>query len=389
MNKIGIVFAMLISSMGFASVSVHDNAGVISAPQQSALIAGSARWPFDLHILTGAFPNPAALDTTVHRCVTGPNVVCIGIDPVHHKTNVHVGTGVGIPSSEFHSIAAAGNSYFKGGDYQGGIEAIAIRAREAAHTIVNASVREPVRSVSVQSVPVPVQVHIDNHNSGMSTGWWLFAFFMALLLGLGAWIVRRAYKTAKKVNDDMNDFRDEAFEMSSRNMEERDFHEKLKAKLGTEKKPMLPKVAQSAPTSVPVSSKPTIIRNRTTVEAFYNTPSVSPSTTDVLLAYELGRVSNPTPPVVVVPVPAPVPTPTPAVDKGGSSSDWDTKADDNDSGGSSSSHDDDNDNSGSSSWNDSSDSSSSDNGSSSSSWDSGSSDSGSSGGDSGGGDSGW
>src|SRR5271168_4307476 len=129
MNKFGmIIAAMLFSATAFASVVVHDSAGFISSAQQGALVAEGSRWPFELHVLTGTFPNFAVLDSTVHRCVTGTNVVCVGIDPTHHKTNVHVGTATGIPVSALNGIAAAGNSYFKHGDYQGGIEAIASSA---------------------------------------------------------------------------------------------------------------------------------------------------------------------------------------------------------------------------------------------------------------------
>jgi uncharacterized membrane protein YgcG len=387
MKKIFSFFAiMLISGAARARVAVHDSAGIIPQSQQDALIAEGSRWPFDLHVLTGAFPSPAALDTAVHRCITAPNVVCIGIDPVHHKTNIHVGTATGIPASDG-LLSSVGNSYFKDKDYQGGIEAIAGRARALATTVVPT----PIHNTPVYTVQQPVQVHIDSPAStGMSTGWWLFLFFMIALAGIVVYYVRRAVKTAKKVNEDMNDFRDEAFEMSSRNMEERDFHEKLKAKITT-KQPMAPaapitNTAPVAPARVVTTAPNTTPGGSTTVVHNHISGSGSgASTGDMLLAYELGRISNPTQ-VVVAPNPVvhEVVRETIPADSGGSSSNWDTKADDNDSGGSSSSWDSGSSDSGSS------DSGSSDSGSSSSDWGGGGGDSGGGGGsDSGGGGSDW
>lgn len=229
------IFAlMLVSSMAFANVSVYDHAGVLSQAQQTALTTQGSRWPFDLHVLTGTYPTPNAFESAVHNCVNGPNVVCIGIDPAHHKTSVHTGTATGIPSGS--GISAVGNPYFKNADYQGGIEAIASRARELYHS----NVVQTTRNVSTGYTQQPIQVHIDNPNTGMSTGWWLFAILMLALIGIGTWVVVRARKTVKKINDDMNDFRDEAFEMSSRNMETRDWHEKMKTKVQPEAHPMMP-----------------------------------------------------------------------------------------------------------------------------------------------------
>lgn len=379
MKKIVLMMSLMLGGLAFASVDVRDRAGVIPLDQQNALRNEGSRWPFDLHVLTGAFPNPAALESAVHRCVNGPNVVCIGIDPVHHKTVVHFGTATGISPST--SIPAAGNSYFKTGNWQGGIEAIASAARNAVGT----ATRAPTVYVNNTPVPVvpygtqPVTVHVDSPSgttTGMSTGWWLFLIFMGIGAGVVIYYVSRAVKTAKKVNEDMNDFRDEAFEMSSRNIEQADFHEKLAAKMNADKpKPMVPTqtkavtpttktVAQTVTPTAPVAAPTT-----TVVHNHYGSNTGSGTLTgsvagDILLANELTRPITP----VVVTQPTVVHETTvvhdaPSSDNGGSSSSWDTKSDDNDSGGSSSSWD--------------SGSSDSDSGSSSS-WDSGSSDSGSS-----------
>lgn len=402
MKKIISLAVMLVSSMAFASVSVYDHAGVLTQAEQSALTADGSRWPFDLHVLTDTFPNPAALNTAVHRCVNGPNVVCIGIDPAHHKTNVHVGTAVGIPSSEFQSIASAGNSNFRMNDYFGGIEAIASRARDAAHTIINVP---NSRNVVPYAAQPQIQVHIDNPvSTGMSTGWWLFLFVMIALVGVVVYFVRRAVKITSKVNSDMNDFRDEAFEMSSHNIETanmREFNEKLSAK-ATTSKPMMPvtaKVVPSIPTlpvqtkvviqNVPVATQPTqtVVHNHYSngtpgYNSGYNNTLTGSVATDILLASELSRpYNNPTPVVVereIIRETSP--------DAGGNSSSWgSSNSSDDDAGGRSSSwgnNDSDSNSNNNSSWdnNSSSDNNTSD-------W--GGSDSNSGGGDSGGGDGGW
>lgn len=407
MKKIGLIVALLMSSVAFAGVTIHDRAGVMTTAQQSSLVANGNRWPFDLHVVTGAFPNPNVMNTTVDHCVTGPNVVCIGVDPVHHKTVVRAGAAVGLPSDN--SIAAAGNSYFRVGDYQGGIEAIASRARELAHTVVNTPHNTVVTTPYIQQPQV--QVHIDNPvPTGMTTGWWLFLFGMIALAGIVIYYVVRAVKTTKKINEDMNDFRDEAFEMSSRNLEERDFHEKLKAKMPVTTTKVVTPTTQTVVQTVPVSGQggqvviPTapagVAPSTTVVHNHYgNTGSNSTLTgsvmTDVMLAEALTRPSTP------VVAPAPVVVEREVVREthsdSGSSSSWNNDDGGNSNSGSSSSwgsSDNDSSSGSSSSWDSgsssSSDSSSSWDSGSSSSWDSGSSGGGWDGGSSGGGgDSGW
>lgn len=401
MKILSLFVAMMISNIALASVSVYDHVGVLTQAEQGSLIANGSRWPFDLHVLIGTYPNPAALNSAVHNCVNSPNVVCIGLDPSHHKTNVHFGTAVGVPASEYASIVSAGNSYFRDANYQGGIEAIATRTRTVAH-----SVSSPVtynQDVTHTVIQQPVQVHVDS--TGTSAGWWFFSFFMLLIVGACIWAVSKSRKTVQKINSDMNDFRDEAFEMSSRNMEERDWHEKMKAKQTVDQHPMMPTKTVA---SLPAPSKQVIVQPVVqSVQSVVAAP-VTPSTTvihnhisgggsgysgsgvtDVLLGYELGRITAPTPvynPPVVIEREV-IREPAPSYDNGGSSSSWNNNNSSDDAGGSSSnwnnndsSNDDSSSSSNDSSWGNS------DSGSSDSGWDSGSSDSGSS--DSGGGDSG-
>jgi len=375
MNKITLFIALLMSNVALARVVVHDNAGVIPSNQKDALISSGSRWPFDLHVLTGVYPTPAALNNAVHRCVTGPNVVCIGLDPVHHKTNVHVGTATGINVDD--SVSSAGNSYFRNGDFRDGIEAIASRARDLSHPVVVNNHPVPVVPYSTQ----PVQVHIDNPNAGDTSHIGLWIFFALIFAGLVAWVIyrtRRNDKLVNKINTDMNDFRDEAFEMSSRNIEQADFHEKLAAKMNADKpKPMMPAPVPAALSAAspkivaqPVVTAPvqptTVVHNHYGQDYGYNPTLTGSVMTDVLLADALTRpVVSPAPVVVEREV-----VREPAYDNGGSSSSWNDVNDNSSS---------------SSSWDNDSSSSSSDWGSSSdsgSSWDSGGgSDSGSSGSD--------
>lgn len=410
---ISLLALLLLSGSAFASVSVYDHAGVLTSGEQSALISNGSRWPFDLHVLINTFPNPQSLDSAVHNCVNGPNVVCIGIDPLHHKTNVHVGTATGIPVDS--SVSSAGNPYFKNHDFQGGIEAIASRARDLYHSNAIVAPRAPTVYVNNQPVPVtgqPVQIHVDSPsvNETSHTGLWIL--FSLVLAGLVTWVIfrtRRSDKIVSKINNDMNDFRDEAFEMSSRNMETAEWHEKMRTKMNADKpKPMMPAQTQVGlppaqpqvvvqPVSTPTVVASTPVTKTTVVHNHYGSnpgygPNYNPTLTgsvmtDVLLANELSR---PSAPVVVAPAPViverEVVRETVPADSGSSNSNWDN----NDAGGSSSSWNDSSSSSSSSDWS----SSGSSDSSSSSDW--GSSDSGSSsdwgggGGDSGGGsDSGW
>lgn len=118
--------------------------------------------------------------------------------------------------------------------------------------------------------------------------------------------VVRAVKTTKKINDDMNDFRDEAFEMSVRNLEERDWHNKMKAK-GVFKN------TTNTQSSTPVATSTTKTDTKSTTVIHH---SSGPNATDVLLAYELGRHS-------AQPAQAPTPQQHNSSDNGGSSSSWD------------------------------------------------------------------
>ncbi len=379
MKKLIVIVALLMAGVASANkVAIKDNANVMSAGQYTSLLAETSRWPFELRVVTNTYSSKAALEQAVHQCVNSPNVVCVGLDPTHHGVRVHFGTGTGVRPSDFNLIAAAGNSFFKSNDWLGGIESIADRALESARSS---------QVVNVGTQQQPVQVHVDmprvvHEQEPVSAGWWIFAFVMVALV-VGAIILairsaRNASKTVKKVNEDMNDFRDEAFEMSSRNMEERDFHEKMKAKgvfnapantpALTTARPVVTPVAP-AHVSTPVTTAPTTV----VVQGNNNN--------DLLTGVLIGQALNNNPHVVechTVEVVRNVEREREVVhtrrdddDNGGSGLSWGSSSSDSnsssDSGGSSSD------------WGSSSSSDSS------SSWDSGSS----GGGDSGGGGSDW
>lgn len=305
-------FALFWAGLAYAGeVQIKDAMGVIPTSQADAVRADGPRWPFDLRVMTGDYPSGRALDSAVHSCVDRPNVVCVGIDPVHHSTYVHFGTGTGVRPSDFEAIAASGNSLFKAGDWQGGIEAIADRA-----------VQSRQQAGSVHPSPPP----------GMDAGWWIFGTLVAIVALVGIWIAWRSRKRqeelAARMNSDMDDFREEASEYRSRNLEERDWHDKMGATM--RRRPAVP-VPASAPTA-----QSTVVVNQQS------------SGNDLLLGYELGRMTSPAPVIKEREVVREVVREDPSTswstsDSGGSSSDWSSSNSSSgssyDSGGSSSSWD--------------------------------------------------
>lgn len=184
-------------------VRVSDNAVAISQSQVEVLTAID-RWPFDLHVFTGTFASRQALDSAVHECITAPNVVCIGIDPKHRFSYTHFGTATGVRPSDFNLIAAAGNTYFRTGDWAGGATSIADRAYESAKSASSTVVVAPGPTIMNQTTTTNV------------SGWWIF---FGVLLGCGVLAaVIALVRKQKRLDKDMGSFREERNEYLDANV---------------------------------------------------------------------------------------------------------------------------------------------------------------------------
>jgi hypothetical protein len=144
------VFFALPASAG--TLHVSDDAGVFSAGQLSTLRRQVDGYDFDVRLVTtSSYTSKSDLGGYVHRFVTEPNIVVIGLDPQHHHVSVHFGTGTGIPDSAFKPIESAGIPSFKDADWTGGVTAILDRAEKSVEHRGGAS-SGPVRTVSPGAV---------------------------------------------------------------------------------------------------------------------------------------------------------------------------------------------------------------------------------------------
>ena len=118
-----------------------DDAGVLSASQVSALRGRVTGYDFDVRLITTtSYASKSDLGNYVHRFVTEPNIVVIGLDTEHRHVSVHFGTGTRIADSEFKAVEAAGISYFKDANWTGGVTAILDRAEKAVGTKTSSAV---------------------------------------------------------------------------------------------------------------------------------------------------------------------------------------------------------------------------------------------------------
>jgi hypothetical protein len=200
------------------SVTLERNDGAIVDAQ--ALQAEAARWPFALHVLVGDYGTKANLMRAAHECVSAPNVVCVGVDPVHHATQSRFGTATGVRPNDFEIIAASGNERFKQGDWRGGIEAIADRARESAASSAFAG------PVTVQaSAPI---VNIQAPQPADSSSHWVLWTLVALIAGYALFLAWRVRRRQREVEEDMRRISDESAAAVSRGEEECDWNEHAK-----------------------------------------------------------------------------------------------------------------------------------------------------------------
>lgn len=130
------IFAALVgalalhASMALAgTLQIRDESALLAPMEQSQLRASALAYPFDVRVVTtSAMPSRAAFDQYVRAQVTAPNMVVVGIDPVHRVTSVHFGLGTRIAPAYYRAIEDAGDPFFRAGDWRGGIDAIMSRA---------------------------------------------------------------------------------------------------------------------------------------------------------------------------------------------------------------------------------------------------------------------
>lgn len=113
-----------------------DEQNLLTPADVSMLRTEALQWPFELRVLTTSrAPNRAAFDQLVRAQVTVPNVIVVGIDPSHRVTSVHFGIGTRISPAYYRQIEDAADPFFRGGNWRGGVEAIAMRAATVVGTM--------------------------------------------------------------------------------------------------------------------------------------------------------------------------------------------------------------------------------------------------------------
>lgn len=181
----------------------------------------AARSALDVKIVVTSSDSRSALDARVSSMVNSANTLAIGVDPVHRYTFTHFGVGTGINPSDFQLVAKAGNGEFKQGRWADGMQAIIASANSV-------STRSGSKATIVQSTTV-----VERPVSAWPFVAGAAAFIVAIFL-LVRWLQRKEEKAATVLRD----FRSEADQMRSRNIEEQPWHDKFKAKETTAAAPL-------------------------------------------------------------------------------------------------------------------------------------------------------
>jgi Domain of unknown function (DUF5129) len=129
---VSVLFALPASA---GALHTTDDAGAFTPSQLATVRSRAQGYDFDVRLITSSsYASKSDLGNYVHRFVTEPNLVVIGLDPVHRHVSVHFGTGTRIADSEFKTIESAGVASFKDADWAGGVVAILDRAERAVGT---------------------------------------------------------------------------------------------------------------------------------------------------------------------------------------------------------------------------------------------------------------
>lgn len=212
-----VLFTCLLSTVANAyQTRVLDQAGVISA-NDASLLALRSDLPFTTKVQTGTYSTRTDLESVTSGCVDAPEVVCIGLDPIHRWVSVHFGTGTGVPHSMFAQLARAGNASFKQGSWSRGIQDIQ-NATLAAVEQAQAPKPQPV----VYSTTTPVVLAIANkkeNESPMShdVGWFMWFLFVAAVAFV-LWCIYKLSTRVKKQEEVASSLREERDEYLDANV---------------------------------------------------------------------------------------------------------------------------------------------------------------------------
>jgi hypothetical protein len=106
-------------------LKVRDDAHALSAEDISRLKHVVDSEPFDARLLvTGESTSQEDLSRVVGSLVSEPDMVVVGLDPRHHRVQVHFGEQSGIAQAAWSGIERAGNDAFRQGDWAAGAAAI-------------------------------------------------------------------------------------------------------------------------------------------------------------------------------------------------------------------------------------------------------------------------
>ena len=115
------------------TLQLRDEAHVLSAADAARLRSAGGEAPFDTRVVfTSDYAETQELGRFVGSLVDEPNMVVVGVDPVHRHVQVHFGRAAGIARSEWSAIETAGNADFHSGHWADGAESILRTAARSA-----------------------------------------------------------------------------------------------------------------------------------------------------------------------------------------------------------------------------------------------------------------
>jgi hypothetical protein len=123
---LAVLAALLVAGSSFAgTLQVRDSASLLTPADRHAIESAAERYPFDVRVLTTTdYADQPSFSRYVGAQVSAPDMVVVGIDPAHHHTQVHFGTGSRVDRSQWSSIERAGNPEFREGRWAAGVIAI-------------------------------------------------------------------------------------------------------------------------------------------------------------------------------------------------------------------------------------------------------------------------
>ena len=212
---------------------IEDPSGILSASDYASIKTVSS--PLDVKVIVTSADSKPGLDMHVHDLVTSANTLAIGVDPIHHYTFTHFGTGTGIQRGDYQGVARAGNGEFHAGNWAAGIRAIVNAANAASSEGEHGTVlvTEPTTVVEHPAASWPYLVG--------------FGVLAAICLVAWRWMRRKSIAIEKAAQE----ARDEAQEMRSRNIEEQGWHDKMAAKMPATSPVDAPVLASAPPSAAP------------------------------------------------------------------------------------------------------------------------------------------